>query len=344
MPRSQPTRATGPSGLRRSVVSAVRAPDRFDRLEALAERHPWTVGRYNLPLVTVRGWRRVIDVRVTGLAAEMTYYAMISLIPLVTALGAALGYLERLVGAEQVQDIESTLVNALAEIFDQQVTADVLAPLVEGLLREERGGVAVSSLAVALWLASRMFRAAIRALDDAYTVPERRGLVSQWALGLGLALGAVLTSVVLLTLVVVGPLLGGGRVLAERLGQSQTFETVWGVARWPAVGLVCVAFLVVLYRYGPNVSNTWRDCLPGALLSTVSLVAVSVGFRAYLDAAGPTAPQVGQAGEAVTVAAQTIGVILAGVLWAWLSSIVVLTGGVVNAELQRERARTAPSR
>jgi membrane protein len=326
-----------PSSLAPQVWRAAVAPDRFERLEGLAARRGWGVGPYNVPLLVVRAWRRVVDVRVTGLAAEMTYYALISLIPLATALGAALGFAERFLGPDRVEEIEGAVVTALSTVFAEQVTTDVLEPLVRGLLREERTGVAVGGVLIALWLASRMFRAAIRALDDTYSVPERRGLVTQWALGLGLALGAVLALVVLLTVVVVGPLLGGGRRLAEELGQTQTAEGLWEVLRWPTVALVCAAFLAVLYRYGPNVRNTWRDCLPGAVVGTVALIAVAVGFRTYLATVGIGGPDVGEPGEAVAVAAQVIGAILAGVLWLWLSSIVILTGGVLNAELSRMR-------
>jgi membrane protein len=310
-----------------------------DRLEALVARYPVRVRGRSLTLLLVRSGRRAADVRVTGLAAEMTYYALISLLPLLTATGAALGFLERFVGPDQVRDIEQALVRGLETVFAPQLTGDFLLPLVEGLLREERGGIALGSLAVALWLAGRMFRAAIRALDDAYRVEDRRNLLAQWGLGLALSLGAVATLVVVLAMVVVGPLLGGGQRLAAWLGTEGTFDTLWGVVRWPVVALICVGFLVVVYRLGPAVDNRWRDCLPGAILGTVGLIAVAVGFRVYLATAGPTTPGIGEATAAVAVAAQTLGAVLAGVLWLWLSSIVILVGGVLNAELQASRRR-----
>src|SRR5699024_9582044 len=188
-------------------------------------------------------------------------------------------------------------------------------------------------------LASRLFRAAIRALDDAYQVPERRGVVGQYALGIALALGAVVTLLVLLAMVVVGPLLGDGQEIAERLGLGTVFELAWSVARWPALAVVMATYLTMLYRYGPNVRTTWRRCLPGALAGTGGVVLVTIGFSVYLRLAGPSAPGVGNGeGAAVVAAAQTIGLVLAAVVWLWLSSIVVLAGGVLNAELATERA------
>ena len=313
----------------------------FDRTEALARRRPVGPGWLNLFLLAVRSGRRFADVRVTGLAAEMTYYALISLLPLITALGAALGFLQRFIGQERVDEIESAFVSMLGRVFDEELAGDILAPMTENLLRQERAGLALGSLAVALWLAGRMFRAAIRALDDAYAVSDRRGIAALWGLGTGLSLGAVLTVLVVLSMVVIGPLLGGGQRLAEWLGLGQAFEVLWAVARWPVVGVICGIFLLILYRYGPNVDNTWRDCLPGAVVGTVALVAVAVGFQVYLSVAGPTVPEVEEAGEAVGVAGRMLGAVLAGVLWMWLSSIVVLSGGVLNAELRRMRREAA---
>lgn len=309
-----------------------------ERVEAWAERHHVGPRRLNVLAVVVRLWRRATEVRITGLAAEMTYYGLISLVPLLTALGASLGFLERFVGTEAVASIEDSLVDAVSTVFAEQVAADVIAPLISGLLREERAGIALGSVLLALWLASRMFRAAIRALDDAYQVPERRGFLGQYALGIALALGAVVTLVVILAMVVVGPLLGDGQEIADRFGLGAVFQVAWSVARWPALAVVTTTYLTVLYRYGPNVRTTWQQCLPGAVVGTVGVVLVAVGFSLYLQVAGPSAPGAENVRDAaVTAAAQAIGLVLAGVVWLWLSSIVLLAGGVLNAELARER-------
>jgi hypothetical protein len=54
------------------------------------------------------------------------------------------------------------------------------------LLAQERTGLALGSLVVTLWLASRIFTATIRALDQAYNVEDPRGLVMQRGLALAL--------------------------------------------------------------------------------------------------------------------------------------------------------------
>jgi len=319
----------------RSLLPRRARPTLLDRADAWAGRHPLRVRGLDLLPFAVRCVRRVVDVRVTGLAAEMTYYALLSVVPLTSALGASLGYLERLTGPEQVTRVEDGVVDAVSGVLADDVAQDALVPLVRGLLREERTGVAVGSLLLTLFLASRMFRAAIRALDDAYTVPERRGLVAQGVLGVALALGAVVTLLVVLVLVVVGPLLGGGEQVADRLGLGDAFSTFWAPARWPVAVGVAGAYLTLLYRYGPQhePGTTWRRAVPGAVVGSLGVLLVAAAFAGYLRTAGPTAPQVDGEGT-VQVAAQVLGTILAAVLWLWVSAIVVLTGGVVNAELE----------
>ncbi len=318
--------------------------DLLTRLQERLEHRSRPDSRINVVSLTFRAIRRIQEVRVTGLAAEMTYYGLISLVPLALALGSSLGFLERVLGADQVERIESTLVDAVATIFASDVTDDVLVPLIEGLLEQERTGVAIGSVLVALWLASRMFRAAIRALDDAYAVDERRSFLGLQVLGLALAGGAVVTLIVLVSMVVVGPLLGGGQQIADQFGFGGFFEVAWAVLRWPAVAAVTAAYLTILYRFGPNIDTVWTRCLPGAVLGTVLLIAISLGFGQYLAYTGTSVLE-GETVQdtAVQAAAQTVGLVLAGVLWMWLSSIALLSGGVLNAELDEEARPAQPA-
>ncbi|MBW0254080.1 YihY/virulence factor BrkB family protein [Cellulomonas sp. PS-H5] len=332
-------------GLARPRLARRRArraggPPVAQRAVALADRHPLTVRGWGVASLAVRSVVRSGEVRITGLAAEMTYYALISLVPIATALGASLGYLRPLLGDEQVDEIRTSVVDGLATVFAQQVASDVLAPLVDGLLDERRGGFALGALAVTLYLASRVFRAAVRALDDAYRVESRQNVVTQYLLGFAFTVGALVTLVTVLLLVVVGPLLGGGDALAARLGLGDAFRAAWSVLRWPAALALGGAFLALLYRYAPNVVSTWRRCLPGAVAGTLGVLLVSTGFVAYVAVAVPDTPGA-DAGSAAVVqaAAQMLGLVLAAALWIWLSSIAVLLGGVLNAEVDAARPR-----
>jgi membrane protein len=265
----------------------------------------------------------------------MAFFALLSFVPMVVAVGAGLGYLERVIGAENVEQGQQAAVSALTLIF----AGDVIAPLVRGLLEEQRGGVALGGLVVTVWLASRVFSATIRSLDLAYGVEERRSLLAQRGLALVFALGSVVVVAGTLGLVVVGPLLGGGQELARRLGFGEAFAWFWAAGRWPALLVIMVAYLAWVYRVGPNVRNTWRECLPGAVVGVGLWLLATVALRAYLAAGGQPAGTVTSDDEAVAAAAQLVGALVAAIVWVYLSSIAILVGGVVNAQLAIMRGR-----
>lgn len=314
-------------------------PSLRDRVVARADAATLRVRGWNLAAVGVRSVLRASDVRVTGLAAEMSYYALISIVPIATALGSSLGFLRRLLGDEQVEQVRTSIVEALTTIFAQQVASDILAPLVDGLLDEGRASVAIGAVLVTLYLASRLFRAAVRALDDAYRVTARRHVVAQYLLGLAFTVAALVTVVTVAMLVVVGPLLGGGEALVESLGVSEAVRVAWEVLRWPVAFGLGLTFLVLLYRYAPNVRTHWRRCVPGAVVGSLGVLLVSGGFALYVRVFAPRALEADASNAAVVqAAAQMLSLVLAGVLWLWLASIAVLLGGIVNAELHDERS------
>lgn len=286
----------------------------------------------NPALVALRVAQRSSEVRVAGLAAEMCYYLVLSILPLVTAVGAGLGLLSRFVEPATVMQMRVMLTSAVQAVLSPELAADVATPLVRELLRSEQVGAALGSVAGALLLGSLVFRAAVRALGEAYRTSERRSLVRLWGLSLVFTVAAVLVLGVLLSVLVVGPLLGGGRRLADLVGAGQAFEPAWTFGRWPVVLLVCAVFLAWLYHVGQNADKAWRDAVPGALLATVGLVVLMAGFRLYVDVAGPRGPDLGDGPDAVRVVGRFIGTALAAMLLGWLASMVVLVGGVFNAE------------
>jgi membrane protein len=311
--------------------------DLEQRMNKWALRHPFRVRGVPMTVLVLRIVQTFLKVRVMGLAGEMTYYALLSFFPLIGALGASLGFMERIVGTEAIIEIEATVLQSMRTVFSAQMTEEIVGPMVQGLLEQERAGFALTGFLITLFLASRIFRSAIDTLDAAYDVEERRGIVSLWMLGFLFALGAIVTASIVLSMVVLGPLLGNAQVIARLFGLGSFFEILWALARLPLVLIVATAFLATLYRVGPNVRKTWLQSLPGAVVGMILLILVSLGFRMYLGFTGVVSPEIRDADEMVAMAAQAVGILMAALLWLWLSAVAILAGGVVNAELSRIR-------
>jgi membrane protein len=273
--------------------------------------------------------------RITGTAAEMSFFAVLGLVPLTVAFGAALGYVERVVGPEGIAEGQRAAILVLTTLIGPELTTDTVSPFVRTQLVQERGGLALGSLLIAAWLGSRMFTPALHALDVAHGIEELRSAARQRVLGLGLAVSSLLASVLTLMIMIVGPLLGTGQTVADRLGLGTTYRLAWVVGRWPLLLVILVGFLVGLYRFAPSHRPSWRACVPGAVVALGAWILVALGFRLYLALGGRPGAGVGAEEEAIALVGRAVGAVVATMLWAFLSSIAILLGGEVNAVLAR---------
>lgn len=326
----------------RPVAGAVPPTRLVVRLQAPAQRATWRLRGRNPVAVAARVALRASGLRLGGRAAEMCFYLLLSAVPLLTALGTGLGLLGRWLDPDAVGDAQAFLVQLLDAVLSPALAASLGAPLVRELLAQEQTGFAVGSALVALVVASRVVRSALRVLREGETPVEERRPVLLFFLSFVLTFVAVLAGALMLLVLVVGPLFGGGERLAAALGAGEVFATVWAVGRWPVLLLVVAAGLATLYRVGAPVRVTWRSVVPGAVLATAALVGLVVAFRASLAVLGAPGPTTTSGDEAVQAAATVVGALVAAMLLGWFGSGVVLLGGLVNEEWAAAGAAGAP--
>lgn len=290
------------------------------------------------------GWRRHLrelatewrDDRVTGLAAEIAFFAILGLFPALLALAGALGWLDVIAGKDLATRVEDAVIEALQRVLTDE--ASELIRSVERLFAESNPGLFTVGLLTAVWTASRGFNAVIDALDNVYDLEEGRPYLRRRGLALTLAAGTVVVFAIVLGMLVVGPLFGTGADVAERFGLGGAFATFWDWARWPTVALAMVLWAATVFHLAPNHKTPWRWDLPGALVTAIFWAMVSVGLRVYL-AVAPSADEV----------LGTAGGVLIALLWLYLLALGLLLGGEVNAMLAKHRGvaqvprRTAPT-
>lgn len=266
--------------------------------------------------VLAREWR---DDRVSGLAAEIAFFGVLSVFPGLLALAAGLGSLEALVGQEVAADTERAVLMALSDsLGNDSATVDA----VRSLFAEQRPGLLTLGLGLAVVGLSRGFGAVIRALDVAYDVEERRPWLHRRLLAVGLSMGSLVVAVLLLAVFVLGPLLGGGRGVVDALGLQGALAALWTWARWPLALLALVAWAATLLHLAPNHRTPWRTDVPGAALAAAVWIVTSIGFRTFLAVAGEGNQVFGALGGALTV-----------LFWLYLLGIGIVLGGELNAVL-----------
>ncbi|HEX6255036.1 MAG TPA: YihY/virulence factor BrkB family protein [Euzebyales bacterium] len=311
------------------------------RVDAWTARQGLRLRGYNPWEILVDALRAGLQHRITGLAAEMAFFASLALVPFTVAFGGVLGYIEPWAGPESVEQTERVVTEVMTIILGPDLVVDVAAPYVQAQLEQARGGLAIGGLVAGLWLASRVFLPAVLALDLAYDAIGARTVLKRRAIAVVLALSSLVVITVQVMLLVFGPLLGGARELAEQFDLSSTFTVLWGVFRWPVLGAVLAVFLLVVYRFVPARRLGWRHSLPGAVVAVLAWLVAAAGFRAYLAAGINPGQGLELSTDALTSVGRALGALVATVLWVFLSSVAVLFGGEINAAIdRRRRART----
>src|SRR5215217_4652915 len=213
----------------RSGVTAMVAPaDRLaDRLLAWAERRPERLLGYNPWQLGAHVLRTAARHRVTGPAAEMSFVALLTLVPLTVAVGAALGLIERFVGPEKIARDQDAAIALVRVVISPRVTDRVVDPFVRAQLSQQHGGAGLGGVLLTWWVASHLFAATSRALDAAYQDRHRRQTFHQRLIALAFAFASVVIVVLTLGILVDEPFVDERRALAEQLGLGHWLATAW---------------------------------------------------------------------------------------------------------------------
>jgi membrane protein len=197
--------------------------------------------------------------RTTGHAAEMAFFAVLTLVPSTIAVGAALAATQHVLGPDIVHRAENAVVGAVTTLMGPELAKSVIAPFVHAQLTQANGGVALGGLIAAWWLSSRLFEATGHALDACYGVADGRPTIIGRLLALAFALVSVVLVSATIEMMVVGPLGSSTSGPARWLGLGDAYALAWSILRWPTLLVVVVGFLMSLYRFCPNVRHTWRE-------------------------------------------------------------------------------------
>jgi membrane protein len=268
---------------------------------------------------------RMVEVRLPGLAAEMAYWTVLSAVPALLALATLLSTLEGVVGRDLAQQAEDNLVDALQEVLtDGTGAGGGVVDAVRELFSQPRPGLLSVAIVLTVWSASRAFAVLTDVLDRIHGVTPR-AWVKRRLIGLGLVVGTLVVTTFLLGVLVAGPLFGTGQELADDLGLGQVFATAWDWVRLPLAIVITLGWLTTVFRFAPSTHERWRRDVPGAALTMVLWFVFSIGLRIYAEV---------QSGNAVV---GSLGGLLIVLLWAWLMSLALLLGGLVNAVLMEQQ-------
>ena len=293
----------------------------MDKDDERAIASVWKLGGLTRRELARRVWTDMYEGDLLTRSAALSYYFLLALFPLLIFLTAMLGHF-----AEAGTELRRNMLNYLASIAPRSASQLVRATI-EEITEGADGGKLSFGLVAALWFASFGMAAVGDTLNSAYGVRESRPFwrVRLISLGLTAALAALIISALALVLY------GGeiGEVLAGRYELGGAFVSIWGVIQWPIVLAFVLFAFALIYYHAPDLRDQhWYWITPGSLIGVALWLAVSFGFRLYLDYF-----------DRYSVTYGSLGAVIVLLLWFYLTGAAILVGGKVNAVIEHAAAR-----
>jgi len=276
--------------------------------------------------IPTRGWKDILlrvynnisKHRILALAAGMTYYSILAIFPAIAALVAVYGlFSDPSTIARHLDQLGGFLPGGALDIAREQLTR------VASKGSQTLGVTFAIGLATSLWSANASMKSLFDTLNIVHEEDEKRGFIILNVISLGFTVAGVLFIIAALSSIVAVP------IVMQFVGLSDAADTMLRIGRWPAMYLILTFALALIYRYGPSrEAPRWRWITWGSAMAALSWLAVSGAFSWYASNFGNFNATYG-----------SLGAVIGFMTWLWISAIVILLGGEVDAEMERQTTR-----
>jgi len=271
--------------------------------------------------LTKRVWADLGKDDIFGRAAQLSYYFLLALFPLLLFLTSVIGLI---IGSET--GLRQSLFNYLGKVLPSSASELVSNTIFE-VSSDSSGGKISFGILAALWAASNGMGAISESLNVAYHVKETRAWWKQRLIAVGLT---VALAVLIITALVI--VLYGGRIadsLATTYGLGGSFKLAWKILQWPVVLAFLFVGFALIYYWAPDLRDQdWRWVTPGSIVAVILWLLVSFAFRLYLHYFNSYSKTYG-----------SLGAVIILMLWFYLTGAAILIGGEVNSDIEAAAAR-----
>ncbi len=282
-------------------------------------RSPLEMPRRAWSEIAKRTWTRTWQDNVGLIAAGVTYYGFLALVPL-------LGIIVMLYGLFAQPSTVVSNVQAMTTILPPDVStliADQLIAAVKTTKQTHGAGILVALL-VALYGGTNGAGAIITALNIAYEEKEKRSLGHFYLIAAIMTVGAVIIAVVALAGTTTLAFLGNFAPDA-----SPVMVTLGKTAGYVGMTLVAAAVAATLYRFAPSREDAqWRWITPGSLFAAVTWLLLTLAFSFYVTSVTD-----------YNVTYGSLGTIIVVLTWIYLSAYALIFGAELNSEIEHQTAK-----
>ncbi|WP_234998552.1 YihY/virulence factor BrkB family protein [Salirhabdus sp. Marseille-P4669] len=265
-----------------------------------------------IKLFFYRMYKRFYRDDVTGRSAQLAYFFLLSLFPFIIFLLTLAAFLP--ITVPDVLDV--------VEHYAPGETMVYIEENVTKLLDNHNGKLLSLGLIGTLFAASNGINAFVRVINISYEIEQKRTFITARLISIVLTIAMFLVIIVALLLPVFGKIIG--TYVFSFLGFSDEFVQIWGALRLVISFLIMLIVFLFLFKLAPEKRVKFLEAFPGALFTTVGWQVASLIFAFYVERFGHYATTYG-----------SLGVVIVLMIWLYISAMIIILGGEMNATLYR---------
>lgn len=252
-------------------------------------------------------YRRIIRHDSLGYSAQLAYFFLLSLFPLLITMFSLLPYLPL-----KTEDIMYFISD-----FAPGETITFIDSTLDTLLEKHNGGILSFGIIATLWAASNGMNAIIRAMNLAYEIDDDRPFFIVRGLSVLLTIVMIAVFIIALLLPVFGKHIG--IYISSKFGYTNQFIDTWNTIRFILSSVILFIVFSAVYFLTPNRKMKCATVVPGAVFSTIGWILASMGFSFYVNNFGNYTFMYG-----------SLGVIIVLMIWFYITGAVLIIGGEIN--------------
>ena len=242
-----------------------------------------------------------------GIPAQLAYFFLLSLFPLLIVLVSLFPYLP-ITQEDLLGTVRGFAPEGAIELIEQNL---------EGMT-QKNGTLLSLGIIGTLWSASNGINSIVKVINRSYNVEEDRAIFTKRLMAVLLTIAMMVVIIVALILPVFGKHIGV--FLFSQFQLSDEFVTIWNALRFLVSSVIIFVIFIGLYWLAPSKRFSCRTAIPGAAFATIGWIMTSYAFSYYVDNFSNYSTTYG-----------SIGAIIILMIWFYISGIIIIIGGDVNA-------------